>query len=251
MKRAASGRLLIDPPADGPTNMARDEALLEAVGAGTSPVTLRFYRWSPPTISLGYFQPFSEYARLAPPAGTLPIVRRLTGGGAILHDQEWTYCLALPTGHPLAQAPPAYLYEIVHRAIVEALGAYGVQASLRTRTPAEPRARRAAFFCFARASAYDIVLSGAKVAGSAQRRRHDGVMQHGSLILASRFEQHPVGRLPAEITRATSELIGRITTALGQQCQITWNPGRWSRQELQTAAELRAKYASQAWTQRR
>ena len=86
--------------------MARDEALLTLVGTSQSPPTVRLYQWNPPTISLGYFQHYGDYVSLPPPAGTLPVVRRLTGGGAILHDLELTYSLTLPTGHQLLAHGP-------------------------------------------------------------------------------------------------------------------------------------------------
>src|SRR3990172_9526549 len=105
-------RVLHDPPLDGPTNMARDEALLTLVGTSQSPPTVRLYQWNPPTISLGYFQHYGDYVSLPPPAGTLPVVRRLTGGGAILHDLELTYSLTLPTGHQLLAHGPGRLYEL-------------------------------------------------------------------------------------------------------------------------------------------
>ena len=95
-------RVIHDPALDGPTNMARDEALLSRVGRGASVPTLRLYQWDPPTVSLGYFQKYAEYECLGPPAGGLPVVRRQTGGGAILHDLELTYSLTLPrrSSHP-------------------------------------------------------------------------------------------------------------------------------------------------------
>lgn len=76
---------------------------MTCVGRAESPPTLRLYQWDPPTISLGYFQPYAHYKSLPPPAGDLPVVRRLTGGGAILHDQELTYSLTLPCDHPLLE----------------------------------------------------------------------------------------------------------------------------------------------------
>src|SRR5580765_2945407 len=88
-----SFRLFIDDPLDAVTNMARDESLLESVGRGESPPTLRLYQWSPAAISLGYFQDYAEFEALPAPAGTLAVVRRQTGGGAILHDLELTYSL--------------------------------------------------------------------------------------------------------------------------------------------------------------
>ncbi len=83
-------RVIQDGTLDGPTNMARDEALMTRVGRSESPPTLRLYQWDPPTISLGYFQSYADYESLPAPAGTLSVVRRLTGGGAILHDLELT-----------------------------------------------------------------------------------------------------------------------------------------------------------------
>src|SRR5437870_140838 len=113
----SSLRLLTDAPMDGPDNMARDEALLTLVGRREAPPTLRFYAWQPATISLGYFQEFDQYSSLASPAGGLAVVRRTTGGGAILHDLELTYSLTVPAGHDWLMPGPNRLYELMHRAI--------------------------------------------------------------------------------------------------------------------------------------
>ncbi|MCC7425164.1 MAG: hypothetical protein IT428_33255, partial [Planctomycetaceae bacterium] len=86
-------------PRSGAWNMAIDEALLETA-VDAEQCTLRFYRWSEPTVSLGYFQK-PEEAAADPLLAGLPIVPRLSGGGAILHHHEWTYSIALPPGHPL------------------------------------------------------------------------------------------------------------------------------------------------------
>ena len=85
----AEARLILDPPADGLWNMALDEALLELAGESGIP-TLRLYRWQPATLSLGYFQPYQD-RESHPPSTTCPVVRRSSGGGAILHDRELTY----------------------------------------------------------------------------------------------------------------------------------------------------------------
>ena len=118
MKCCRTIRVLHDAPLDGPANMARDEALMVRVGSSDSPPTLRFYQWNPPTISLGYFQRYADYEALDRPQDRLPVVRRLTGGGAILHDLELTYSLSLPIDHPLVVAGPNQLYEIMHDAII-------------------------------------------------------------------------------------------------------------------------------------
>ena len=94
-------RLLIDPPGAGAWNMAVDEVLLEW-SAEQGGCCWRLYRWQEPTLSLGYFQPYDERRR-HPASRDCPAVRRLSGGGAILHDAELTYSLVVPSGHPLAQ----------------------------------------------------------------------------------------------------------------------------------------------------
>ena len=96
------------------------------VGSSDSPPTLRFYQWNPPTISLGYFQRYADYEALDRPQDRLPVVRRLTGGGAILHDLELTYSLSLPVDHPLVVAGPNQLYEIMHDAIIERARELGI-----------------------------------------------------------------------------------------------------------------------------
>ena len=116
--------LLIDPPQDGLANMAVDEALLAMAAAGELGPVLRFYQWSPATLSLGYFQRYAE--RTAhPPSLDCDVVRRASGGGAILHDRELTYSLVLPAGHPLAaRAEP--LYRAVHQALIDVLDERGL-----------------------------------------------------------------------------------------------------------------------------
>lgn len=168
-------RVIEDPAADGETNMARDLALLDEAIAGGGP-TLRWYRWSEPTISLGYSQ--TDDPDIEP---TLPRVRRLSGGGAIRHDDEWTYSLTMPRSHPHA-VEPSRLYRLVHQAIVDSLPA-GV-----VRFRGEPQKDLdGAFLCFARGDANDLLLAtgpaaGQKVVGSAQRRRRGAVLQHGSML---------------------------------------------------------------------
>src|SRR5512143_2318320 len=101
-----------DPALDGPTNMARDEHLLHS--AAVQPAAVRIYAWDPPTISLGYFQRFGEVARQPAEIRALALVRRLTGGGAILHDREITYCLVVDDSLPVARQSPIALYRLVH-----------------------------------------------------------------------------------------------------------------------------------------
>ncbi len=120
-------RLLRDPPASGDWNMAVDEALLESA-AGESQGALRFYAWRPATLSLGYFQQTRDRRRHAA-SRACDIVRRPSGGGAILHDDELTYCLVTPARHPLSRNAEA-LYQAMHRELVAALRQWSITAQL-------------------------------------------------------------------------------------------------------------------------
>jgi lipoate-protein ligase A len=243
-------RLLADGASDGPTNMARDEALMLQVGKGQSPPTLRLYQWAPPTISLGYFQHYSDYQSLPPPAGGLTVVRRLTGGGAILHDLELTYSLALATGHRLLAGGPNRLYERMHDAVAAALATLNVP-SRRCGVSDDSGAARGPFFCFARRHCYDLLLGEEKLAGSAQRRTRDALLQHGSIVLDCRFSQQNTARLSLPFARALEALRRELPAQVGQVCEVQVLPGTWSPVELACAAALIEKYAAAAWTRRR
>lgn len=171
-------RLLIEAePRSGAWNMAFDEALLEAA-VDRGQVALRIYRWAEPTLSLGYFQRIAP-ADLPEPLRAVRHVRRLSGGGAILHDREWTYSCVVPKGHALA-AKPELLYEEAHAALVRALAQRGVVARPRG---TNDRAADRAFLCFRRGDERDLLIGAHKIVGSAQRRRRGAVLQHGSVLL--------------------------------------------------------------------
>jgi lipoate-protein ligase A len=243
-------RWMIDAPADGPANMARDEALLLLVGLGASPPTLRFYRWSPPTISLGYFQDYRAYEELPAPAGELPVVRRQTGGGAILHDLELTYSLTLPLGHPwLEGAGSIGLYERVHAALAAVLVERGVPAQRVGGDAPMGCSHGGPFFCFERHSRFDLLAGGRKLVGSAQRRTPSAVLQHGSLILKRRFEQ----QVCAAVSDFADIDVASCLTAIARLIAggPVGGPETMRPDELQRAEELRAKYADPAWTRRR
>lgn len=276
-------RVLNDGALDGPTNMARDEALLLRVGRGESPGTLRLYQWDPPTISLGYFQRYADYASLPKPAGSLPIVRRLTGGGAILHDWELTYSLALPIAHPLLQGGPSRLYGLMHNVVIAALAELGVLAA-RCGVSDDSGAAKGPFFCFERRHCYDVLVGRDKLAGSAQRRTRQAVLQHGSIVIGNRFSQQPTASVLDALPDASSaasergggvrmvrdygeEVGGAHPTSTVYEERITWlrarllhefteaiggpvAPATWEEDELHESRALVEKYAGAAWTQR-
>lgn len=245
--------------------MARDEALLTRVGAGQSPPTLRLYQWREPTISLGYFQHFADVARLDAPLCDLPVVRRLTGGGAILHDLELTYALAMPLGHMLLSSGPNALYERAHDAVIRCLAALGVPA-WRGCASDDSGAAKGPFFCFARRHCFDVLVGEDKLAGSAQRRTTRAILQHGSLIVASRFAQQPAVRLPISSGEAIKALRAAFPACLAAThavrpapaladspvlgLQLVVQPGTWNKEELSAASDLVPKYAGQAWTRK-
>lgn len=242
-------RVINDPALPGPTNMARDECLLDRVGCGQSPPTLRLYGWDPPTISLGYFQHYTDFESLPAPAGELTVVRRLTGGGAILHDRELTYSLALPVDHRLLSGGPNKLYELAHAAVIASLNSMGVSTGLAGVSD-DSGAARGPFFCFARRHRYDVLADGDKLAGSAQRRRRDAVLQHGSMILGNRYPQQPTAIVDGIENAQWAELrkcfVDQFANLSGEQLE----PGCWTEPELDDAEALIEKYTGDEWVQR-
>ncbi len=244
----AALRWVLDPPLDGPMNMARDEALLTLVGQDLSPATLRFYRWSPATISLGYFQSIADFESLPPPAGRLPVVRRTTGGGAILHDRELTYALVLPWAHPLLKRGPNTLYNQVHAAFASLLASHGLAV---TPGPTAPGgcSHRGPFFCFERHSCYDLLLEGQKLMGSAQRRTRWAILQHGSLILERTHSQQASAAVADGTELDIDAHLPALTRAIAGVASN--EPEDFTQAEQALANELRAKYADPAWTRKR
>ncbi|MDP7017575.1 MAG: hypothetical protein QGG36_17360 [Pirellulaceae bacterium] len=168
-------RLIIDEPAAGAHNMAVDEWLLHDAGRSNC-IWLRLYQWNTPTLTLGYFQSWADRA-LHPASSQLDTTRRASGGGAIVHDRELTYSVAIPT----ARAPSAgELYDQVHQSLVRAFAECGVDARLCDTPDQSPSP---AFLCFARRATGDILCDRHKIVGSAQRRRRLAVLQHGSILL--------------------------------------------------------------------
>jgi lipoate-protein ligase A len=204
-------RLIPERAADGPTNMAADEVLLESAQGGQ--FILRTYSWSPATLSLGYFQPAG--ARLRQAAWRdLPFVRRSTGGGAILHDAgELTYALALP---PVlaGRHTPAEWHCLLHRLMVAALRAHGLDA--RVVVGPRPDKQELDFLCFAVPQPGDVVIGEKKVIGGAQRLRGGALLQHGAIVAPAQALLR--AKLPGALARHFgARLVERDFTALEWQ----------------------------------
>jgi len=178
------GLIIVDPPLCGERNMAIDEALLQNAQPDW-PIVLRIYRWERPTLSLGHFQRIEDRIE-HPLLSELPWVRRKTGGGAIVHDQELTYCVLIPTRNDTpAKGHSEPLYRAIHSAFVETFRSLGWNAELsESCTCSTPERRNTEpFMCFSRRSPVDIIIGDDKILGSAQRRSSTGMLQHGSILL--------------------------------------------------------------------
>ncbi len=199
--------MIVDPPAAGAWNMAVDEAVLDSyTGPAVPPApTLRLYGWDPPTLSLGRTQDGARDPGIA-------VVRRPTGGGAVLHDRERTYAVAgrlraLPFVGGVLDT-----YERIAGALADALRGLGAAVQIRRATSAGPRAT----VCFESLSSHEIAVSGRKLIGSAQLRRRGAFLQHGSIPLeldVARLER-VLGR-PALAARFTD-----LRSVLGRAVEI-------------------------------
>jgi lipoate-protein ligase A len=256
-------RLIIDPPAAGAWNMAVDEALLDQA-ADEGLATLRFYQWSPATLSLGYFQRVAERDEHAASCGAA-VVRRLSGGGALLHDRELTYAACLPADHPLSRQSTS-LYGRVHCALIAVLATHGVASQMYANTAA-PDARTPhgseddQFLCFLRRTADDVVAASptepatwAKIAGSAQRRRRGAVLQHGSLLLAASpiAPELPGIREACGVSLDPQEFAEAWAVRLAETLKLSLNrtdgPVALPENSLETLVQ---KFQSSQWTARR
>ncbi|MFH1011290.1 MAG: lipoate--protein ligase family protein [bacterium] len=186
--------------------MARDAELLQQAACGEQGAILRFYEWIRPTVSLGFHQAEDILDREAVKREGIPWVRRPTGGAAVLHSQELTYSLVLPSGHPLQREGSTL--EHVGNALVRGLRALGVPAQLAQRShPLENLPNRTS--CFIRASRWEVCVRGRKIVGSAQRLLNGALLQHGSILCGpGHLHLASLLRLPSQEVRR--ELLARL-----------------------------------------
>ena len=223
--------------------MAIDHALLESVQEGSAPI-LRFYRWRVPTLSLGRNQPaLGIYHR----AEGQELVRRPTGGLAVLHAREITYGIALPAA--LLGGPRA-TYIAINRALVAGLRDLGIAAEV-----ANAR-KRAAFGtiqpCFAEAAEGEVIAHGRKLVGSAQRYQRGAILQHGSILLGN---DQPSGAISmADLlpeVPAVPKIVDALKAAFEHVCGTCLAPAVLSPQQQERAARFEELYASDGWTWRK
>jgi lipoate-protein ligase A len=170
-------------PAD---NMAIDEAILTAHSEGKVPPTVRFYGWNPATLSIGYFQKAQEVDGEALQQEGIGFVRRPTGGRAVLHDKELTYSIIVSETYPGIPRNVTEAYRVLSEGLLQGFRALGLSAEmvqLASDDEKEKYASAGSAACFDSPSWYELVVEGRKIAGSAQVRQKDVVLQHGSILL--------------------------------------------------------------------
>lgn len=173
-------RLIRSGALPGAMNMALDDALLHAVAIGASPPVLRLYRWQPAALTLGYAQLADAGVDLdACRAAGIDVVRRPTGGRAVLHDHEVTYSVIAPTGG-LFGTTVTESYRVIAGVLHGALRSFELPAEL---VPGRPRGQQGRAVCFTAPAQYELLIDGCKVAGCAQKRRGSAFLQHGSIPL--------------------------------------------------------------------
>ena len=271
-----------DGAADGPTNMAADECLAaeaERIGG----LVMRIYGWTVPTVSIGGFQPIAA-VRQTPELAGVAVVRRPSGGGAIVHGTDLTYAAAVPKGHRWGGDPQAF-YDAIHGAMSGELRDRGVAVRLHGHVAGGGAAGAAEppLFCFDRRSAGDLVVDrvpesseawpvtadrasavgttprlDAKIMGSAQRRLAGAVLQHGTLLLEANpavvgAARHPglaelLGRRPGTGTEIARAWVARIAATL--DVAPDERGGFLEDHEREIAARVR-RFLDAAWMARR
>jgi lipoyl(octanoyl) transferase len=175
-------------------NMATDFLLLKRYPhdrAGHA--RFRHYGWHRPAFTFGYSQKIAYVRAQLPPGETVELCRRPTGGGVVDHRNDWTYTLVIPRAHPLYDQPAPRSYQIIHAAITDALRSLGQPVELKEscdpidEASGETCSAAGPTVCFTRPERYDVIntLTGAKVAGAAQKRTKDGLLFQGSLARAA------------------------------------------------------------------
>jgi lipoate-protein ligase A len=212
-------RYIDSGPNIGAYNMAIDEELLARAQAGEAMPVLRFYAWRPPAVSLGRFQKIETAvnAEVCKERG-IDIVRRITGGRAVLHHRELTYSIISRTDNPLFPPDVRGTYKVIAAGLLSGLKNLGIHAEMVSRSN-----RHAALVkkdirdpsCFSSPSWYEIIVNGKKIIGSAQRRVTGAFLQHGSILIhydpALEAEVIPGGGTAEAVTCIGQELRRDVT----------------------------------------
>ena len=236
--------------------MGLDEAILNAVSEGRQPPTLRLYGWAPAAVTLGYFQGLSdEVDQDACARAGVDVIRRVTGGGAVFHDEELTYSVVIPEGHPLARPDILDSYRVLCAGILEGLSRLGLEAEF---VPLN-----------------DILVGGKKVSGNAQTRKRGCILQHGTVLLDADVDRMfsllkvPSEKLKGKLIADVKERVTGIRSQLGRDVGleeavrvfaagfaaalgVDFRSEKPSPEETAEGERIaREKYASEAWSAKR
>ncbi len=265
-------RLLYTTPSSGAWNMAVDESILEHIHHGESQPTLRLYAWDPACLSLGLAQPFADVDMERIKAHSWEVVRRVTGGRAILHTDELTYSVTGGADEPVLAGGVLESYNRIAQALMFAMHELGLPVEIK-KDVTQNGILRDNPVCFEVPSSYEITVNGKKLIGSAQARNKKGVLQHGSLPLTgdlTRICQALIFKDEAARENAAQRLLTRAATVFTSGVEADWETaaqafgrgfeaqlgirfqrGEMSQSESQRAEELvEEKYANPAWTER-
>ncbi len=267
-----SWRLINSGFQTGAMNMALDEALLNSVAKGDSLPVLRFYRWLPATVTLGYAQSVVtdldlEVCRQA----GLDVVRRSTGGRAVLHDNEVTYSVIAPLNTDQFGNSVLDCYRVISEILQKTLVQFGLPAQLVPGKPRGDKPNAMKAVCFSTPSQYELVIDGRKVAGSSQKRHGQTFLQHGSIpvemdlellsnALKVNIDDSSAGLLPtvgwlnqwSENPIAIPDLEKLLAEVFAKQLQIDWVDSEPTSKEMQEAGRMKTeKFGHPDWNMKR
>lgn len=263
-------RVILSDPMPGPMNMALDHAILSAVERNEVPTTLRLYSWAPPCLSLGYSQPYSDIDLSRMKSKGWDIVRRPTGGRAILHTDELTYAVIGSKADPILEGSLMQSYSRISQALREGLTSLGL--SVQVHQGKAPGLQDQAV-CFEIPSDYEITVAGKKIIGSAQARKKEGILQHGSLPLGGDLAriteclQYETPSLREQAAAILLEKAATVESMLGQK--VSWHKAAdafitgfekalalnlkagelTATEKIEMEQLVKEKYGNPAWTQ--
>lgn len=255
---------------DAPINMAIDELLLNWHSEGKIPPTLRFYRWSAPSLSVGRFQKVEKTIDFNGVAkNNCQFVRRLTGGSAVLHDDELTYSLVVSEQHPAIPKSVREAYYILSKGVLEGYKNLGIQADYAI--PKEKMGVDRTAVCFEKIAYYEMIVEGKKISGNAQTRKSGVLLQHGSIPMSIdhrmlfdlfRFSSERIRQRQLERFSQNAITINEYTNKVHKYTSlkeafykgfqtglgITLKPFQLSKEQWEEVLYLtRTKYATESW----
>ncbi len=261
---ATRWRLIVTPPLTGAENMAIDEALLRSFTGPASLPVLRLYGWQPHTLSLGRFQQAAEVLDLGRCRdASVPVVRRITGGGVIYHGDEVTYSLVCAPEQIAPVSSVKDSFRVLTGFLLSFYRSLGLDAAYAVdASPEGTRLGERTPFCFAGKESFDILVNGRKIGGNAQRRLKGTIFQHGSIPLLNRaaaglaymrdrspdYAAGVVSLVECGVSDTKEELMARLESEFAGHFAVELLHDRLSDEEQRICGELLAdRYGTDLW----